>query len=45
MTSFIGKLNDTEMARVLTFIRNAWGNEAQPVAPREVSTLRSTLHR
>lgn len=45
MPSFIGKLNDTEMARVLTFIRNAWGNEAQPVAPREVTTLRSKLHR
>jgi alcohol dehydrogenase (quinone), cytochrome c subunit len=45
MPSFAGKLNDTEMARVLTFIRNAWGNEAQPVAPREVTKLRETLHR
>jgi mono/diheme cytochrome c family protein len=45
MPSFVGKLNDTEMARVLTFIRNAWGNEAQPVAPSEVTKLREALHR
>lgn len=45
MPSFDGKLNDTEIARVLTFIRNAWGNEAQPVAPRQVKTLRDALHR
>nr|WP_309477079.1 cytochrome c [Trinickia acidisoli] len=45
MPSFVGKLSDTEIARVLTFIRHAWGNEAQPVAPREVTQMRSTLHR
>ena len=45
MPSFVGKLNSTEMARVLTFIRNAWGNEAQPVAPREVEAMRNALHR
>lgn len=45
MPSFIGKLNDTEMARVLTFVRNAWGNEARPVAPRDVETLSKKLRR
>jgi alcohol dehydrogenase (quinone), cytochrome c subunit len=45
MPSFVGKLTDTEIARVLTFIRNAWGNEAEPVAPEEVEKLRSKLHR
>lgn len=45
MPSFVGKLSSTEMARVLTFIRNAWGNEAQPVSPAEVEKMRSTLHR
>jgi mono/diheme cytochrome c family protein len=45
MPSFAGKLSDTEMARVLTFIRNAWGNEARPVAPREVTKMRAALHR
>jgi mono/diheme cytochrome c family protein len=45
MPSFVGKLSSTEMARVLTFIRNAWGNEAQPVAPREVQQMRELLHR
>ena len=45
MPAFAGKLSSTEMARVLTFIRNAWGNEAQPVAPREVQQMREILHR
>lgn len=45
MPSFVDKLNDTEMARVLTFIRNAWGNQAQPVAPRDVSRMRAALRR
>lgn len=45
MPSFKDKLSDTEIARVLTFVRNAWGNEARPVAPREVSRMRSVLHR
>nr|WP_245964911.1 cytochrome c [Trinickia dinghuensis] len=45
MPSFVGKLSSTEMARVLTFVRNAWGNEAQPVTPAEVETMRSALHR
>lgn len=45
MPSFAQKLNDTEIARVLSFVRNAWGNEAQPVAPREVQEMRRTLRR
>jgi len=45
MPSFIGKLNDTEMARVLTFVRNAWGNQARPVTSDEVESLRKKLHR
>lgn len=45
MPSFAGKLSSTEIARVLTFIRNAWGNEARPVAPAEVDKMRGTLHR
>ena len=28
------------MAAVLTYIRREWGNDAEPVAPRTVSTLR-----
>jgi mono/diheme cytochrome c family protein len=45
MPSFAGKLTDTEMARVLTFVRSAWGNEAEPVTPREVRILRHVLHK
>ena len=43
MPAFGGKLTDTEMARVLTFVRNAWGNQAAPVTPREVRELRSAI--
>ncbi len=45
MPSFLGKLTDTEMARVLTFVRGAWGNEAEPVTPRQVTALRRVLHK
>ena len=45
MPSFVGKLDSTEMARVLTFIRNAWGNEARPVSRVEVEKMRAKLHR
>jgi mono/diheme cytochrome c family protein len=43
MPSFAGKLTDTEMARVLTFVRNTWGNDAAPVTTREVARIRQTL--
>ncbi|SIT45482.1 hypothetical protein BN2476_470009 [Paraburkholderia piptadeniae] len=40
MPSFAGKLTDTEMARVLTFVRNTWGNDAAPVTTHEVARIR-----
>ncbi len=43
MPSFAGKLTDTEMARVLTFVRNTWGNQASPVTSREVGRVRHSL--
>ncbi|CAG9219298.1 Gluconate 2-dehydrogenase cytochrome c subunit [Paraburkholderia sabiae] len=43
MPSFAGKLTDTEMARVLTFVRNTWGNQASPVTGREVEGVRKSL--
>lgn len=43
MPAFAQKLTDTEIARVLSFVRSAWGNQARPVTRREVSTLRHTL--
>jgi mono/diheme cytochrome c family protein len=45
MPAFAGKLSDAEMAAVLTFIRNTWGNAAPPVTTREVSTVRSAIHK
>ena len=33
MTAFGPMLNDEEVAGVLTYVRNAWGNEASPVKP------------
>jgi mono/diheme cytochrome c family protein len=45
MPSFAGKLNDREMAHVLTFIRNAWGNSAAPVTTNDVSSVRAAIHK
>ena len=36
---------DAEMAAVLTFIRNTWGNAAPPVTTRDVSGVRSAIHK
>jgi mono/diheme cytochrome c family protein len=43
MPAFAGKLTDTEMARVLTFVRNTWGNDAAPVTTRDVRVMRDGL--
>ncbi|MGJ0428017.1 c-type cytochrome [Methylobacter sp.] len=43
MPSFAGKLSDRQIAEVLSFIRNSWGNAASPVTTREVLLLRETL--
>ncbi len=38
-----GALNDREVAAVLTYIRQAWGNEASEVTLEEVSDVRSEV--
>lgn len=43
MPSFAQKLSDLEIAEVLSFIRNSWGNVASTVTAREVSSLREAL--
>jgi mono/diheme cytochrome c family protein len=43
MPSFAGKLTDTEIAHVLTFVRNTWGNDASPVTSHEVEDMRRSL--
>ena len=40
MPGFAKKLSDREIADVLTFVRNSWGNSASPITLRDVSMLR-----
>jgi mono/diheme cytochrome c family protein len=36
MPGFRGQLSSDEIAAVLSYIRNAWGNTADPVSPKQV---------
>jgi mono/diheme cytochrome c family protein len=45
MPSFAWKLSDADIASVLTYIRNSWGNAAAPVSAGDVSNMRQALHR
>ena len=40
MTPFGGMLKDDEMAAVLTFVRNSFGNKAEPIQSSEVQKVR-----
>lgn len=40
MTPFGGMLKDDEMAAVLTFVRNSFGNKADPIQPAQVKAIR-----
>lgn len=44
MPAFAKQFTDTEIASVLTFVRNNWGNEARPVVTRDVSVLRGKIN-
>jgi mono/diheme cytochrome c family protein/glucose/arabinose dehydrogenase len=43
MTPFEGLLNDEEIAAVLTYVRNAFGNQAPPIAPLRVREVRESI--
>ncbi len=43
MPAFGKKLTDTEIVRVLTFVRSAWGNDAPAVTTRDVERVRKAL--
>ncbi|BCT66861.1 cytochrome c [Nitrosospira sp. NRS527] len=43
MPSYEKKFSDREIADVLTFVRNSWGNAAPAVTTRDVSLLRKAL--
>ncbi|HVW55270.1 MAG TPA: cytochrome c [Rhizobiaceae bacterium] len=44
MPSFAWRLDDQEVADVLTYVRNSWGNAAAPVAADAVRKVRAALH-
>jgi nitrite reductase (NO-forming) len=41
MIPFAAQLNDDQIANVLTYSRNAWGNSGDAVKPEEVSRIRA----
>ncbi len=41
MTPFGGTLNDEEIAAVLTYVRNSFGNQVAPVTPAKVAEVRA----
>lgn len=43
MPSFAWKLDDAQVADLLTYIRNSWGNEAAPVSAQSVGKIRASL--
>jgi mono/diheme cytochrome c family protein len=43
MPSFAHVLDDAQVAAIATYIRNAWGNEAEPVSASTVTTERARL--
>lgn len=43
MTPFKGMLDDDEVAAVLTYVRNAFGNEASPISPEKVKEVRASV--
>jgi mono/diheme cytochrome c family protein len=45
MPAFDWRLNDAQVASVLTYIRNSWGNAAAPVAASTVENQRGALAR
>ncbi|MCC8392280.1 cytochrome c [Paraburkholderia sp. MMS20-SJTR3] len=45
MPGFATTLADVQIAQVLTYIRGAWGNNAQSVTANDVATLRKELHK
>lgn len=43
MTPFGGMLNDEEVASVLTYVRNSFGNDAAPISPEKVKAIREKI--
>jgi mono/diheme cytochrome c family protein len=45
MPRYADTLTDAQIAQVLTYVRSAWGNNAQPITGNDVSSLRDKLHK
>ena len=45
MPSFKGKLSEEELAAVTSYVRNSWGNSADPVSSELVKTIGGKLNR
>jgi mono/diheme cytochrome c family protein len=45
MPAYAGKMSNEEIAAVVTYMRNAWGNAASPVTPDQVSVAREATKR
>jgi mono/diheme cytochrome c family protein len=43
MPAFGWYLNDDQVAAVVTYVRNAWGNSAPPVSADDVAKTRNDL--
>ncbi|SFN61630.1 putative membrane-bound dehydrogenase domain-containing protein [Algoriphagus ornithinivorans] len=43
MTPYEGMLDDTEVAAVLTYVRNSFGNQASPISPELVKKVRQEV--
>ncbi len=41
----MSQLNDDDVANILTYVRNSWGNQGEPVLPSEVAFVRSKTAR
>jgi len=44
MPSFGWRLTDEQVANILTYVRNNWGNEAPAISSETVKRIRSALH-
>ena len=44
MPSLGWRLNNEQVANILTYVRNNWGNQAPPVSPETVGRIRTSLH-
>ena len=44
MPSFAWKFDDAQIADLLTYVRNSWGNAGPPVTAESVAKIRASLH-